>query len=261
MNTISSDPSLARRQTPDVLAGAGDAPWKPLYRVGAVAALVVAALTVAGVVTYVVWPPPQGTVAEWFALFQRSPLEGMLGLDLPVLLSFLANIPVVLALGLALRRSGPALITLAGALAAVAISTHLSSSRLFEMLALSGQYARATTDAGRATLEAAGQSMLTTYLGASAGPNPLPGWHYQGTAFNLSFVLWAVAAVLISALMRRDGSFGRVAGPLGMVGHALALGLFLPGVGVWLSLLSLPLLLVWYLLIARGLLRRGRGTA
>lgn len=261
MNTASSDPSLARRHTPDVLAGGGDAARRPLYRVGAVAALVVAALTVAGVVTYVVWSPPQGTVAEWFALFQRSPLAGMLGLDLPVLLSLLANIPVVLALGLALSRSGPALMAFAGTLAAVPVTTHLSSSRLFEMLALSGPYARATTDAGRATLEAAGQAMLTTYLGAAAGPSPLPGWNDQGTAFNLSFVLWAVAAVLLSALMRRDGSFGQVAGPLGIVGHALARGLFLPGVGVWLSLLSLPLLLVWYLLIARGLFGWGREWA
>lgn len=234
--------------------------WRDLYRVGGVAALIVAAMTVAGVVTFLVWPPPEGPVTAWFALFERNWLVAMLDLDLVLLLSFVANIPVVLALYAALRRSNASLMALAGALALVAITTYFASSRLFELLALSQQYALATTDAQRRLLEAAGQSMLTTYLGPFAGPTPVAGWSYQGTAFNLSFVLWSVAGALIAVVMRRSAGFGRLTGLVGIAGNALALGLFVPVVGVWLSLLSLPLLLVWYLLIARGLFERARAA-
>ena len=235
--------------------------WRPLYRTGGVAALITAAMTIVGIFTFILWPPPEGSVAVWFALCQRSWLIGMLGLDLPILISYVALIPVVIALYVALRRTGESLLALAAALGLVAIVTYLGSTRIFEMLALSQQYAVASTDAERAMLEAAGQSMLTTYLGAFAPPAPLQGWTYQGTAFNLGFALWCVAGVMFSAGMRRSRSFGAAAGWTGLAGNALALGLFVPGAGVWLSLAALPLLLVWYGLIGRGLLRLGHAPA
>jgi hypothetical protein len=237
-----------------------DGRWKQLYVAGGIAALIVAAMTVAGVITFLLWPPPEGTVAVWFALFERNWLIGMLDLDLMVLLSFVANIPVILALYIALRRSGESLMALAATLALIAIATYFASSRLFEMLALSRQYAEATTDSQRAMLEAAAQSMLTTYLGQFGGPAPLPGWNYQGTAFNLSFVLWSVAATMIALVMRRSAVFGRTMSSVGIAGNLAALGLFAPVIGVALSLLSLPLLLVWYVLIARTLLWLASGA-
>ncbi len=237
------------------VAGTG-ARWKGLYRVAGVAALIAAAAILAGVVTYIAWPPPEeGTVVDWFALFQNNGLVGMLSLDLAMLVSYLALIPVVLALYANLRRDGESLMALAATFSVIAIATYFASSRLFEMLALSQQYAAATTEAEKALLVAAGQSMLTTYLGSFAPPGALPGWNYQGTAFNVSFVLWSVAGIMTSFAMRRSGSFGKAAGPLGIVGNAAALGLFVPGIGVFLSLLSLPLLLAWYIMIARTLFR------
>jgi hypothetical protein len=240
------------------VAGTG-AHWKGLYRVAGVGALLAAAAILSGVATYIAWPPPEeGTVVDWFALFQNNGLVGMLSLDLAMLVSYLALIPVVLALYVALRHDSESLMALAATFSIIAIATYFASSRLFEMLALSQQYAATTTEAERALLAAAGQSMLTTYLGSFAPPGPLPGWNYQGTAFNVSFVLWSVAGVMTSFAMRRSGSFGKTAGPLGIAGNTAALGLFVPGIGVFLSLLSLPLLLVWYVMIARTLFRFAR---
>lgn len=85
-----------------------------------------------------------------------------------------------------------------------------------------------------------------------------PAWNYQGTAFNLSFVFWCVAAVMISVVMLRSASFGKITGCFGIVGNVAALGLFLPVIGVVLSLVSLAVLPVWYLLIARGLFQLSR---
>jgi hypothetical protein len=159
-----------------------------------------------------------------------------------------------------LRRSGTGLVLLGTACALVAIAVYCASSRVFEMLALSQQYAAATTDTQRALLEAAGQSMLTTYLGVFGGPAQLGGWIYQGTAFNISFVLLSIAGMLLSIGMLHHHAFGSVAGYAGIAGNGLALGLFFPAVGVYLSLAALPIVLIWYLLIARGLLRLGRAT-
>jgi hypothetical protein len=53
-------------------------------------------------------------------------------------------------------------------------------------------------------------------------------------------------------------AFGKLAGYLGLAGNAVALGLFVPLAGIWLSVLSLPLLLVWYLRLAQCLWQLGR---
>lgn len=240
MKATTMQASMARaRDIDESRTRDGDRRWATLYAIGGVGALVVAAMTVFGVITFIAWPPPEGAVTEWYALFERNWLVGMLGLDLGMLVSFLANIPVILALYVVLRRASESLAALAAVLGLVAIATYFASSRAFEMLALSRQYAAATSDAQRLMLEAVGQSMLTTYLGPFAGAAPASGWNYQGTAFNLSFVLWSLAGVLLSTVMLRSDAFSRAAGYVGVAGNAAALGLFVPVVGVALSILSL----------------------
>jgi hypothetical protein len=236
----------------------GTRDWRGLYRVGGVACLVMVAAIVAASITYVVSPPPTGDVTQWFALFQRNGLLGMMDMDLVMLVGYLALIPVVTALYVLLRRKSESVMALAAASAGVAIATHFASSRVFEMLALSRQYAVASTEAQRTALLAAGQSMLTTYLGSFGGPAVLGGWNFQGTAFNVSFVLWSVAGIAISVVMLRTGEFSKVAGWVGIASFAAALGLFLPVIGVFLSLASVLLQLVWFVLVARGLFRAAR---
>ncbi len=232
--------------------------WSGLYRAGGVACLVMVAVMVTGAIAYMAFPPPTGDVAEWFALFNRSGLLGMMDMDLVMLVGYVALIPVVAALWALLHRRSESIMALSGASAVVAIATHFASSRVFEMLALSRQYAVAATDAQRSALLSAGQSMLTTYLGSFAGPAVLGGWNFQGTAFNMSYVLWAVIGIAISAVMLRGDEFGKVTGWIGIAGFVAALGLFLPVVGITLSLVSLLLQLVWFVLVARGLFRAAR---
>jgi len=210
-------------------------------------------------------PPSEAeaSVAGWFAHFQQSWLRGMLDLDLLMLLSNLAGIPIWVAGFVALRRTSPSLVALAAPMGLVAAATYFSSSRLFEMQVLSSQYAAATSDAQRSMLEAAGQSMLPTYLGAfAATTGTSPGfWSFQGTAFNVSFALAAVAGILMSAAMLRSAAFGKLAGYVGLAGNAVALGLFVPLAGIWLSVLSLPLLFVWYMRLAQRFWLLGRATS
>lgn len=234
-----------------------DAKWQSLYKVGGVAALVTAALVVTGVITFVAWPPPppEAPVTDWFALFQRNWFVGMLSLDLVMLASYIVIIPLLLALYVALRRCSEVLMALATAFGLVGTATYFASSRVFEMLALSQQYAAATTEAQRASLVTIGQSMLITYLGSFAAPASLSVWNYQGTAFNVSFVFFSVACLIIAVVMLRSDSFGKVIGYVGIVAYMTTLGFFAPVVGLWLSLVGLVMQLAWYILVARALFR------
>jgi hypothetical protein len=82
--------------------------WRWLYRTAGIAAALLAALTVGHAVVYFVAGLP-GTVAEWFALFQRNGLLGLLAFELLMVLYAVLSVPVTLALWVALRRGNPSL--------------------------------------------------------------------------------------------------------------------------------------------------------
>jgi hypothetical protein len=125
----------------------------------------------------------------------------------------------------------------------VATATYFASAVAFEMLSLSNQYATATTGVERSTFLAAGEAMLVTW---------------QGTAFDISYVLSAVAILIVSAVMLRGHLFSKTTGYAGFSAGILALVPPTAGtIGVVFSLLSLVPLVVWLALIALRLLRSG----
>src|SRR5579885_846405 len=192
--------------------------WKSLYRIGAVAALLVVVLYVIQIIVFVASPPP-GNVVGYFTLFHRNALLGLLDLDLLSIADYALFVPMFLALYMALRRVSPSFMVIATALSLVGIATYFASNTAFEMLALSNQYAAATTDAQRSLLAASGQAMLAIY---------------QGTAFNVSYVLLALAPLIISVVMLQSNIFGKVTAYVGIVANVLAAGFFVPAIGVFL---------------------------
>lgn len=58
--------------------------------------------------------------------------------------------------------------------------------------------------------------------------------------------------------MLRSDAFSKVTGWLAILANAVGLGLYVPRVGVYVSVFSVLFLEVWYLLIARRLHRLGR---
>jgi len=224
-----------------------DTSWKPLYRVGGAAALITAVLIPLQIVVFVAWPPPlEGTVSEWFTLFEDDWLLGLLSLDLLLIVDYVLLVPIVLALYAALRRVSESWMAVATALYFVAIAAYFASNTAFEMLSLSDQYAAATTDAQRTMYLAAGQAMLATF---------------EGTAFQVSYVLASLAGIIIGAVMLRSNIFGRVAAYALILGDVIGLGLYVPTIGIFLSVISVPVLWIWYVLIARRLIQLESGVS
>jgi hypothetical protein len=227
-------------------AEAAESSWKPLYRVGGAAALIVVVLYVLQIIVFVVSPPPNSVIG-FFTLFHKNALLGLLDLDLLSLADYALFVPMFLALYIALRRVSPSFMTIATTLGLIGVATYFASNTAFEMLSLSNQYAAATTDAQRSLLVASGQALLAIY---------------QGTAFYVSYALLAIAPLLISVVILRSKTFGKVTAYVGIVANVLAFGLFVPTmIGIFLSIVSAVALLIWYILIARKLFLLAQGVS
>ncbi len=219
-----------------------DSGWKSLYKVGGAAALLSAALIPIAIIVYFVSPPPS-TVIDYFTLFQNSKLLGLLAMDLLLIVGNVLGVLLLLALYAVLRRANESLMAIALALGFVGAVAYFASNTAFNMLSLSDQYAAATTEAQRAMFLAAGQAMLAIY---------------NGTAFHVSYVITAVAFLIISVVMLRSNLFSKATAYIGIAANVIALGLYLPTIGIYISIFSVVFLLIWYILIARRLFQLGQ---
>lgn len=225
-----------------------DSRWSLLYKVGGTAALITVLFIPIQIVVFIVWPPPgydptPGTVTGWFTLLHNHRLLGLVDLDLLLIVDEVLAVPILLALYVALRRASESVMALATALAFVAIAAFFASNTTFSMLPLSSQYAAATTEAQRSLYLAAGQAMMALY---------------SGTAFQVSYVLGSVTIVMTAAVILRSKIFSRATAYVGIVASVVGLGLYVPKIGLFLSVGSVPFWAAWNILVARRLFQLGR---
>jgi hypothetical protein len=225
---------------------------------GAVTALLTVFVMVSEIV--ITFLPGGGRVASedvttltWFNLFTNSWFLGLRNLGLINMIAAFLLIPTTVAIFGGLRAAHEPWAALALILSIMGAGVYLAGNTGLPMFTLSQQYHAATSDAQRAAIEAAGRAMLA--LGES---------HTPGTF--VAFFLLQSGAILSSGLMLRSVNFARVTGVTGLLGGALlltfevasdfiqalfALSLFIAMIGGILSL-------VWYILVARDLLRLGK---
>lgn len=220
----------------------GRSRFRLLFQVAGIGALATAILIPLQIVAFIVWPLPDGGVVEWFELFQASPFIGLVSFDLVILIEEILLIPIVLGLYVVLRRANDSLAVMAVGAWFVSISLFIGSNTGFEMLALSNGYAEAATAAERASYLAAGQAMLSAYM-------------EQGSSFVVGYALASIAGILAGIAMLGSPTFPRFAAWAAIVANALGFGLFLPGIGVVLSIISVLILVAWYAAIGWRLIR------
>ncbi len=84
--------------------------------------------------------------------------------------------------------------------------------------------------------------------------------NYQGTAFDVYYLLSAIATLIISAVMLRSNTFSKGIAYVGIVTGVLMLVPPTAGtIGLYLSLISLVPVAIWYVLIARKLFMLAQG--
>ncbi len=227
-------------------ANTADPRWKALYTIGGAATVAMLALMPIQIIVFAAYPPPD-TASEFFTLFQKNWLLGLLSLDLLYILNNALLSVIYLALYFALKRSHEALMALALTLGLLGIAAYFPSNTAFEMLSLSRQFAAATTEAQRTIVLAAGQSMLAIYI---------------GTAFNVYYVLNAVALLIISAVMLRSPVFSRATAYAGLVAGILMTVPSTAGtIGLVFALASLAPWALFSVLIARRFFQLGQSLS
>ncbi len=229
-----------------------DTTYRSLYKLGGIAALIVAALTLGEIIFFVFFPQPS-TVSEWFNLFQSNPLIGLLdfwGLEVPMYFMFIL---VFLALFVLLRKTNQGLMAIALICALLGIAIFLATNNPFSMLTLSNQYVEATIDSQRSALLAAGQAILANTNQRAVG------------GFNIGLFLVSVAGLITSLVLLKNHVFSRLTAYIGILAFTLSLADYLRQAltqSVIIALLViLPgalFLLTWFVLIGLKLRQLGR---
>jgi hypothetical protein len=232
------------------------APWRDLYQLGGVAALLTVAV---GIVEITLSFLPGGnptavvTAVDWYAFFQSNWFFGLRNLGLLNIFLTALGLLTSFALYGAHRRAVRTYATLALAIAILGAAVFYATNRAFPMLALSRQYAAATTEARRTLLAAAGEAMLSVGRSHTAGTYP-------------AFFLSETSTILMSWVMLRGKVFSRVSAYIGLVGFGLLLAFdtcvsFMPA--LWNEALIAAMLgglasMAWDILVARRLFHLGR---
>jgi len=238
-------------------AETADSAWKSLYRVGGVAALIAGVIfrrNLGPEISLFSAQKQPDTLIDWFTLLQNNRILGLSYLNLFDIVDYALVGLMFLALYAALRRANKSYMAIATTLGFVGMAIYFASNTAFSMLSLSDQYAAATTDAQRSMFLAAGQAVLAINN---------PGAIYQGTGIYVSFLLLAVAGLMVSAVMLRSSIFGRVTAYVGILASAFDLAYcitfaFVPAMTVYLLSAAGLLLMIWHILIGRRLYQLGR---
>jgi len=233
-------------------AETADPAYKSLYKLGGVAAFIVAVLTLGEVIGFAFYPQP-GTVGEWFMLFQSNWIIGLLDFWGLEVLMYTMFIPVFLALYAVLRKANQSWMAIALTFALLGIGIFFATNNPFTMLSISNQYAAAVTGAERSTLLAAGQAVLANTSQRAIG------------GFNMGLFLVSVAGLIVSLIMLPSNSFSRSTAYTGILAFGLSLADYLRQaltssviIALLVILPNVLFLVIWFVLVGRRLYQSGR---
>lgn len=213
--------------------------WTTLYRVGGLSALVIVLFIPLQIIIFILYPPPT-TVLDWFNLFQKNRIIGLLDMDLLLIIDQLLFGLIILALYVKLKHTDQSLMLIALVIGFMGIITYFSSTVAFDMLSLSDKYAAASTEAEKTALLTVGQAMVITWT---------------GTAFDIGYILLGVSFLIIGYVMLRSAEFNKSISYAGIVTGIFSL---IPAsfgiIGLIFAFVSLLPMEIWLILLTRKLL-------
>ncbi len=93
----------------------------------------------------------------------------------------------------------------------------------------------------------------------AAGEAKLATFH--GTTFLIGYVLGSINGLIISLVMLRSNIFSKATAYVRIASSVFDFGLFVPGIGTFLSILSVLFLFAWNIMVARRLFQLARSTS
>jgi hypothetical protein len=218
---------------------ATDSQWSWLFKIGGAAAFIMVLLILIQIIVFLTAAPPfEGSAVDWFNLFERNKLLGLVAFEFLMVVFVVLSIPMSLALYIAVHNDHPSLAAIYLAFSLVGTVAFIAARPAFEMLAISQQYTAATSEAQRTVLLAAGESMLAIF---------------KGTAFQVSYYLGSLNGLVISAILLRSKHFSKATAYVRIASSVLDFGILVPTIGIFISVFSVVFLMIWNLLIARRL--------
>jgi len=253
---------LGRRMAQSDLQ-AGNSAWKTLYWLGGIAALLAVfvfrrnlsaeLMALRGLGLFFV-PDMPVSVSGWFTLLQSNPLVGLTLLNVFDLFEYALLGLIFLAVCTALWQTDRSAMLVATVCGMVGIIAYFVSNQAFALLALSERYTAATSDITRASFLAAGEALLAINN---------PGALYQGTGIYVCMFLVPLAGLIMSLVMLQGNIFNRATAVVGILANGLILFYFpvlafAPSMLALPFVLSAPLRVTWYFLLALKLFKLGR---
>jgi len=229
------------------------------YSVAAVAALLIVASAVLDITLMFFEPkaivPGQTSAGEWLAMLHQHRILSLRNLGLLNVVNLLLEVPVFLALYDVHRRAQRDLAAVAVALLLVGAAVYIARNPVFSLDALASRYAEATTDADRGALLGATSTLLVLGEDLTSG------------AF-MGFFVTELAGLVMALAMIRGRMFGRLTSITGGVGFGSLLvfnvfAAFAPtlyGRVLALGAIGGVVMIIWFVLVARGLVRLARNA-
>jgi len=213
---------------------------KTVYKLGAIALLLIVALIPLQIIVFFISPPPE-TIDGFLDLYQENPLLGMLSLDLLYIINNIFLIIPFIVLFIRLKKVSYPLSLASLVAIVISLSIYFNTNPSLEFLNLSKQYFDATSTYDQQLIIAACTSLLA---------------NYTGTGFFVYYMLGGVAILLVSLAMIYDNEFGK---PIIVLGIISGVTMLVPStvgmIGFVMSLLSLIPWIIFSILVAIKLLK------
>jgi hypothetical protein len=231
-------PNVDQKESPDPR-------WRDLYRLGFLSNIAMVGMIVLAIAIFFVFGfmPGFASIETIFAVLQRNRLEGLMSIELQMILAQVIFIPQALALYVALKRTNESYALLALVLDLLGVVLLFSARPVVEMSALSDRYAAAANDVARSQYLAAGEAL-----------NAL----FNGTGWMIASIFQALGGTISSLLMFRSRFFGKATAWTGLVVSVAALWMPIPVIGPLLGLIGTIGGVAWFILLARDFRRLDR---
>ena len=236
MSELTVDPSAG-------VSGSGG--WRDLYRMAGIAAIVSELVILLGFVTYFIWPYAPGRLSgEAFLMFlQKDPLGGLVSLDIFLFVGNLFSIFLFLALYVSLKQVNASYALVALVVGLLGLVLLIPARPIFELFALSRQYAGASDPAVKAQILAASTALLA---------------FFDGTGWIMNTLLGGLSLLASSLMMLKSPLYSRSCAWAGILTNLVVCLFLIPVAGKFFLFLSLPGYMIWYFLLARRFFQMAR---